>query len=412
MKTDLDAIMQDNNLDALLITGPGQHNPAMIYLTGGAHLTNADVIKKRGEPPVLFHASMERDEAANTGLALRSYNKYPLKALLEEAGGDRVVAAALRYCKMLTDFGVTEGRVAVYGKVELSNLFPILLEVQRRMPGLTLVGDPEGRVMGTAMLTKDEAEVARIRQMGRVTAQVVGQVAEFLTSKPVDADEILRNPDGSPVTIGQVKGLINLWLAERGVENPAGTIFAIGRDGGVPHSSGAPDDPIRLGTPIVFDIYPCEAGGGVFHDLTRTWCLGYAPPAVQAIYDQVRTVFNTVMRELKPGVHFGEYQKLACEMFEEMGHATILNQPDTEEGYVHGLGHGVGLRIHERPFSSTTSLPEDMLQPGAVVTIEPGLYYPERGYGVRLEDTVYLRPDGTVEVLVEYPHDLVLPMKE
>jgi Xaa-Pro aminopeptidase len=86
MKRNLDAIMQARDVDALLVVGPGQHNPAMVYLTGGGHLTQADLIKKRGEPAVLFHAAMERDEAARTGLAARGYARYPFKALLEEAG--------------------------------------------------------------------------------------------------------------------------------------------------------------------------------------------------------------------------------------------------------------------------------------------------------------------------------------
>jgi Xaa-Pro aminopeptidase len=99
-------------------------------------------------------------------------------------------------------------------------------------------------------------------------------------------------------------------------------------------------------------------------------------------------------------------------MFEEMGHPTVLNQPETETGYVHSLGHGLGLRVHERPFSGPTALPEDILAPGSVVTVEPGLYYPERGLGVRLEDTVCVRADGKIEVLAEYPKDLVLKMKK
>jgi hypothetical protein len=68
MKTDLDALMKDNNLDAILITGPAQHNPAMVYMMGGGHLTNADLIKKRGEEAVVFYNPMERDEAGKSGL--------------------------------------------------------------------------------------------------------------------------------------------------------------------------------------------------------------------------------------------------------------------------------------------------------------------------------------------------------
>src|SRR5512145_1131787 len=98
VKNDIDALMQMNNIDALLVVGPGDHNPGMVYLTGGGHLTGADLIKKRGEPAVLFHASMERDEAAKTGLATRSYANYPIMEYLKETRGNRVEAAAIRYC--------------------------------------------------------------------------------------------------------------------------------------------------------------------------------------------------------------------------------------------------------------------------------------------------------------------------
>jgi Xaa-Pro aminopeptidase len=81
------------------------------------------------------------------------------------------------------------------------------------------------------------------------------------------------------------------------------------------------------------------------------------------------------------------------------------------EGYVHSLGHGLGLNIHERPHSRHTVTADNLLKSGVVVTIEPGLYYPEKGMGFRIEDSYWMRPDGTFELLAEYPYDFVLPMK-
>jgi Xaa-Pro aminopeptidase len=75
------------------------------------------------------------------------------------------------------------------------------------------------------------------------------------------------------------------------------------------------------------------------------------------------------------------------------------------------LGHGIGLNIHERPWSGINSDDRDCLVPGAVFTIEPGLYYPEKDMGVRLENSLWVRPDGKMEVLADYPMDLVLPVK-
>ena len=416
MRSDLDAIMQANDIDALLITGPAQHNPAMVYFTGVCHLSMADLIKKRGEPPVLFHTAMERGEAAaaaeQNGLTMRGLSQYPYKERIQTAHGDPVGAEALRYCQMLTDLGITAGRVALYGQGSLNTAFPVFYELQKRMPDIVLVGDLGDIVLGTAMITKEDVEIDRIRRMGKITTEVVGQTADFLTSRRVQ-DGVLMDSNDQPLTLGRVKGLINLWLAERGAEAPEGTIFTIGRDAALPHSMGNPTDLMRLGQTIVFDIFPCEMGGGYFYDFTRTWSLGYATDEAQALYDQVLTVYQTLMRELKTGAQFSDYQNRACELFEAMGHATPRTDPDTETGYVHGIGHGVGLAVHERPSSSLLNAsPEDKLMPQVVFTVEPGLYYPERGMGLRLEDTVWARPDGNFEILAEYPLDFVLPVRK
>lgn len=409
MKSDLNHLMEINNLDALWITGSGQHNPAMVYLTGGGHFSNADLFIRRGADPVLFCNPMERDEAAKSGFAVRTFADYRPTELLKQANGDQLQATIARYQLMFADLGLEAGRLGVYGQMDAGNAYAVISGVEAAMPGLKFAADLQGKILLAAMATKDEAEVDRIRRMGQITTQVVGETADFL-SRHMVREEVLVKKDGTPLTIGEVKGRINLLLAERGAENPEGTIFAIGRDAGVPHSAGAPDDLLRLGQTIVFDIFPCEAGGGYFYDFTRTWCLGYAPDPAQALYEDVRAVYQQIMTDLHVGTVCKEYQVRTCELFEERGHATVLSNPQTQAGYVHSLGHGLGLHVHERPFFGLTSADDDLLNPGVIVTIEPGLYYPERGLGVRLEDTVWVRPDGGMEILAPYPLDLVIPV--
>lgn len=409
MKSDLDALMQARGVDALLVVGPGFHNPFMTYLTGGGHMTLAELVKQRGQTPLLFCRSMEREEAARTGLPVKVIDTYNLDELLKQAGGDLILATALRYQRMLTDAGLTAGRVALYGQLDAGQALGVFSALQEVMPGLQLFGEMGRPLLMEAMATKDESEVARIRRMGQITTRVIGNVADFITAHAVQ-DETLVRPDGRPLTIGEVKARINLWLAEQGAENPEATIFAIGHDAGVPHSTGLDSDPLRLGRTIVFDIFPQEAGGGYFYDITRTWSLGYATDEALALYEDVRFVYNAVRQALKLGAPTHQYQTLVCDLFEQRGHPTLRSNPQTTDGYVHGLGHGVGLHIHENPFFRTNG-PEEFLLPGTVITVEPGLYYPERGLGVRLEDTVYARPDGVFETLADYPQDFVLPMK-
>ena len=361
-------------------------------------------------PGILFHNSMERDEAAKSGLQTCSYSTFPFMDLLKDTNQNRLQAIVLRYKKMLKAAEVTAGRIALFGRVDLGNGFATFQALQQAMPGLEFIGYQDDDLLLQAMATKDEQEISRIRQMGRITTQVVASVADFLSTRPV-RNGILLDPSGEPLTIAEVKSRINLWLAEAGAENPEGAIFAIGHDAGVPHSIGNPADHLRLGQTIVFDIYPCEAGGGYFYDFTRTWCLGYAPDEAQALYENVLAVYQQIIAELEVNRLFKDYQVRACELFESLGHLTVRTDPETEAGYVHSLGHGVGLHIHERPFSAVTATASEVLAPGSVITIEPGLYYPERGLGMRLEDTLWVRPDGSFEILAEYPLDLVIPVK-
>ena len=410
MKSDLDRFMEEQELDALLITGPAQHNPPMVYFTGPIHMTSGDLIKTRGSDPVLFYNPMERDEAAKTGYKIKDLSDYRLDELMKATGGNLLEAIILRYEKMLTEYDLTSGRIALFGKMDVGNSYAIFSGLNTKLPGLEIVGQLGESLLLQALATKDEHEVERIRAMGDITIAVVGKVADFLTSQKTK-NSVLVNSDGDPITIGEVKNKINLWLVEAGVENPEGTIFAIGRDAGVPHSSGNPKDILELGKTIIFDIFPAEAGGGYFFDFTRTWCLGYAPDNVNELYEDVAEVYQQIMSEIEVNALASQYQDRTCELFEEMGHATIKSNPQTQQGYVHSLGHGVGLNIHEYPRISS-NFKQDRLSPGSVVTIEPGLYYPEKGMGVRLEDTVWMRPDGEMEILCPYSHDLVLPVSK
>lgn len=407
MKSDLDALMEKHNLDALLVIGAATHNPMMHYFTGDVHMGDGALIKVRGKQPVLFYNPMERDEAARTGLDTRNLIEYNLPALTKEHGGDAAKGLAARYARMLADCGLEQGRVALFGKVEIGAPFVVFNTLMALAPQYELVGQTGRSVLAEAMETKDEAEAERMRRMGRITAEVVGRVQAYLQSHKAK-DGVLVKADGTPVTVGDVKTLINASALELGVENPHGTIFAIGRDAGVPHSTGNPDDALELGKTIVFDIFLQEPGGGYHYDFTRTWSLGYATPEAQKLYDDVKTVFDDLMGGLEANAPFSLLQERTCDLFEAQGHPTIRQDPAVQEGYVHSVGHGLGLNIHEQPFSRDASV---TLRPGVVVTIEPGLYYPNKGMGVRIEDTVYVRPNGEIEVLADFPHDLVIPIQ-
>ncbi len=402
MISDLDALMKARNLDAIVVLGNAEHNPPMYYFTGGGHISKAVLFKKPGETAVLYCNAMEREEAEKSGLRIIPVSTSPLDYLAKNPK------------TILAERGITSGRVGVYGQTDVSMALHIFGKIKEVQPELELVGeDQDNTIFMYAMESKDAKEAARVKHMGRVTTEVVGMVADYITSCDVRDDEVLLKEDGSPLTIGDVKSKISLWLTERGAVDVEGCIFSIGRDAGLPHSTGNPNDLMRLGETIVFDIFPGEAGGGYFYDFTRTWSLGYAKPEAQKLYDEVRGVYDKVIENIDMNADFKDYQKLVCDEFNRNGHKTPMHSEGVlTEGYVHSLGHGLGLNVHERPWSRHTSSDDNRLKPGAVFTIEPGLYYPEKGMGVRIEDSYWMRPDGTAERLAEYPYDFVLPMKK
>ena len=144
----------------------------------------------------------------------------------------------------------------------------------------------------------------------------------------------------------------------------------------------------------MLDIFPSDRESGYFFDLTRTFCIGPIPPELQQIHAHVLAAFRLAEQEMRAGTRASAYQALVCDFFELRGHPTIRSQPATTDGYVHSLGHGVGLDIHEKPNFTLSSMNADMIEVGDVVTIEPGLYYPDREIGVRIEDTFVVESDG------------------
>lgn len=406
MKADLDRLMAERNIDTAVVMGSLAGNPTLYYMVNGARLTSGIVIKKRHELPVLIHSSIERDEAAKSGLETIDMKHYGYVELLREAGGDRLVAMVALLTRIFQDRHVS-GRVAFYGTEDRGAAYSLLRAVDEQMPGIDVVGEYDNDVFTVARATKELAEVERIREVGRRTVAAVDATIQFLRCHRVRAEALVKE-DGAALTVGDVKRFVRRTLFDQELEEEVETIFAIGRDAGIPHSHGEDDDVVQLGQSIVFDIFPRERGGGYFFDMTRTFCLGYAPAELRSVFQDVQACLDTVVSALEVGQRAGRYHEMACEFFESRGHPTMCSEPATEEGFVHTLGHGIGLSLHERP--SVHDVSDDVLEAGAVFTIEPGLYYPDRGFGVRLEDVYYVDEQGVFHNLTNYPKQLVIEM--
>jgi Xaa-Pro aminopeptidase len=407
MKQDLDRLMQERGLDALVVAGKMHGNPALHYMVNGANVGGGIVVQVRGREPVFVCWPIEREEAAASGLRVVTTNRYGYRELASQSA-ERLAVEIELYRRIFADLGV-RGRVGFYGNQDRGSAWLVLNALDEQLDDIEVHGDHDQTPIDLARATKDAAEAERIRKVGQRTAAIVGQTLEFLQSHRV-VDEVLVRASGEPLTLGHVHREIGRFLAEHQLENPEGFIFSIGRDAGVPHNTGNPADLVMLGKTIIFDIFPNEPRGGYFFDMTRTFCLGYAAPEVERAYQDLYDCLQMLLAAYEVGTEARHYQRLTCEFLASRGHPTIASDPQTESGYVHGLGHGIGLAIHEEPFFPDIPSYDQVLQPGHVFTCEPGLYYPDRGFGLRIEDVIWIDPQGTVHNLSDFPKELVVPI--
>jgi Xaa-Pro aminopeptidase len=248
--------------------------------------------------------------------------------------------------------------------------------------------------------SKSAAELAGIRRAQRAAEAGMGAARDLLRrAEPGDGGLVV---DGEPLTAELVKGAIGQAFIANG-STADDFIVAPGAQGAVGHDMGS--GRIQAGRPIVIDLWPRDMESSCFADMTRTFVVGEVAPDVAEWHRLCEEALHQAISEIKPGADGRAIFDGTCDLFEAAGEPTQrTKQPGVPlaDGFFHGLGHGVGLEVHEEPGLGLTS--KDKLQPGDVVTVEPGLY--RQGYGgVRLEDLVLVTEDGA-ENLTRFPYDL------
>lgn len=409
MRSDIDQLMANRNLEAIFVVGGEQANTYRAYLSNGVDIHGGMTIKKRGSAPVMITGSMEIEEASKSGLQVITYYQLGMAEFLEQTEGDATKASLMLWGRLLEKFEIPPGRIGIYGVGELNYWIEYIRTLSETYPNYQFVGETVMSLFEEAFVTKDADEIEIIRVVADKTSEVMGKAWDFISNHRAEGETVVK-ADGSPLTIGDVKRYIRHELMERDLED-TDMIFAQGRDGAFPHSRGEDSQALQLGKPIVFDFFPRQMGGGYFHDCTRTWCIGYAPAPVQELYDTVMESFKIAVETYaEPGQPCHTMQDAVHEYFESKGHPTQHSKPGTTEGLVHGLGHGVGMNIHERPAISHLKK-QDIFQKGNFITIEPGLYYPDKGMGVRIEDSFLIDDNGELVSISSFHKQLVLPLK-
>ncbi len=231
---------------------------------------------------------------------------------------------------------------------------------------------------------KTDSEARAIKQGNAASAAGIRAAVAVLKAATIEGDHILF--EGRPLTSERLRSVIDHACLERGA-TASHTIVAGGRQACDPHEVGR--GVLRPNELIIVDVFPRVQKTGYHGDMTRTFLKGQANPAQRALVGAVREAQSAAMESVKAGVKGDAVHAAANKVFENYGFVTERRR-NGFVGFIHSTGHGLGLEVHESPRVSKGA---PKLKAGQVITIEPGLYYPEIG-GCRIEDVVRVTEEG------------------
>jgi Xaa-Pro aminopeptidase len=262
--------------------------------------------------------------------------------------------------------------------------FPLRLADKLRRKGLRLLTRSEAFFENRAVKTQEEIrEIAKVQKAAE--AAMEAGITLILETRISSRGWLWLG--GKKLTAEAVKERIAVAALRHGCL-ASHTIVACGPQACDPHDEGS--GPLRAHQSIILDIFPRSQSSGYWGDITRTVVKGRASEALKSLFQTVLKAQTTALKAVRAGVKGNQIHQAILDGFARRGYQTG-RQNGRLQGFFHGTGHGVGLEIHEAPRISLRS-PEP-LKSGNVVTIEPGLYYPEIG-GVRIEDLVAVTPTG------------------
>jgi Xaa-Pro aminopeptidase len=332
--------------------------------------------------------SFETERIDGTGVEALPYERFGLDELL--AGGMDADNAVLEvYTRACQEFGVADAVVPPS--------FPLELADHLRANGIEVSVDRE--LFASRRRRKNETEIAGLRRAQRACEAALDVGRDLLRKADVVDGKVVL--DGEPLTVERIKVDLGRVFSAHGCAAEE-FIVAHGPQTAVGHDLGSGQ--LLAGEPITFDLFPRDRASGVYSDMTRTYVVGDVSDELREYHRLCRQALELATGATEPGVNGFELMKLVCDLFAEHGYPTPLTKQPGEvldSGFFHGLGHGVGLEVHEPPRVSRSG---DDLLPGDVITLEPGLY--RAGYGgVRLEDILIVTDDGA-EVVTDYPYEL------
>jgi Xaa-Pro aminopeptidase len=300
-------------------------------------------------------------------------SRYTTQAADEVCGAEvREFSAKFEtVCSLITDNGIKR-----FGIEATHMLVSDFRQLSERLAGCELVG--LGAVLDAIRSCKDRDEIEALGRVASLASSSLAAVLALIAPGVRESDIALE---------------LEIEMRRRGADARAfDFIVASGERGAMPHGR-ASDKVLRSGDLVTIDFGAVKDG---YHsDETVTVAVGCPSDRGREIHDIVRQAHDRAIAAVRPGISCRDLDAVARDYIRDQGY---------DSRFGHGLGHGVGLEIHEKPVVSPRS--EAVVEEGMVFTIEPGIYVPGFG-GVRIEDTVAVTADGCV-TLTQAPKDLIV----
>jgi Xaa-Pro aminopeptidase len=377
-----------------------------------AVLISADTVRSpelRHEVPILVPDPLLYAEQDGTRHVVASSLEVPrLRELpglevhpFEEFGRDELIAEGLTRAEVDLEIAARACRALGITDAVAPPGFPLELADYLREHAVTI--RPDRALFDRRRRVKNEHELAGIRRAQRAAEAGMEAARDLLRrGEPTNGKVMV---DGEPLTSERVKEAIERAFQAHGATADE-FIVSHGAQSAIGHHMG--EGAIAPGESVVIDLFPRDRESACYADMTRTFVVGEPPAELVEWHALCKQALDAALADVRPGTAARALFDGTCELFEQHGHLTQrTKQPGQvlEDGFFHGLGHGVGLDVHEEPGLGITADKE--LVAGDVLAIEPGLYRAGFG-GVRLEDLVLVTADGA-ENLTDFPYDLELP---
>lgn len=373
--------MVNYGVDALYLEGTSLLHPDLYYMSRFLAIDPIHFVKLPNDPGVLAGSDMICERAKNYSPVQQFHSLSPTmnQAIQDQVSRDEYVERMI--IDIMKNLLPSEGILGIPNETNALHV--------HFLQKLGVEVKPVQNLFLEARETKDTAELNAIEQASRSTEATFNQVIEVLQNTDIGSKSMLIY-EKKPLTVGRLKRIIEHGLIDNDSENSEESIVATGTKGADYHYLGMREDVLHAHEPIIIDIFPRRIEERYHADITRTIVKGTVSQELHKLFESVETALDAVTDTLNTATTTAELVEAMADSFERDGHRSANRTPGITEGMLHSLGHGIGLNVHENPW---LSLRPNSLKHGAVIAVEPALYYKKIG-GIRIEDDMVLTSSG------------------